>query len=107
MAKYMLIGSVHTHRAPGDCSRRVDRVESRPHGPRSSRPGARSSRFYFGFGADDYYVTVDFPDAASAAAASLTVGASGSSEARLIVLITPEELDAASQKSVNFRPPGG
>ena len=40
-------------------------------------------------------------------AQSLTVGASGTSRARTVVLLTPEEVDAASQKTVNFRPPGG
>ena len=61
---------------------------------------------YFGFGTDDYYVTTDFASHADAAAAALTVGASGTSRARTVVLLTPEEIDAASQRKVEFRPPG-
>ena len=104
MAKYMLIGSYTATGAAGlikeGGSRRVEAATAAV-----ESAGGTLESFYFGFGADDYYVTVDFPDHASAAA-SLTVGASGSSEARLVVLLTPEELDAASQKSVTFRPPG-
>jgi uncharacterized protein with GYD domain len=69
--------------------------------------GGTLESFYFGFGTDDYYVTTDFPSHADAAAAALTVGASGTSRARTIVLLTPEEVDAASQRTVDFRPPGG
>jgi uncharacterized protein with GYD domain len=105
MAKYMLIGSYTATGAAGlikeGGSRRVEAATAAV-----ESAGGTLDSFYFGFGADDYYVTVDFPDHASAAAASLAVGASGSSEARLVVLLTAEDLDAASQKTVIFRPPG-
>jgi uncharacterized protein with GYD domain len=106
MAKYMLIGSYTADGAKGVLkeggSRRVEAATKA-----ITSAGGTLESFYFGFGSDDYYVTVDFPDHASAAAAALTVGASGTSRARTVVLIAPEEIDAASQKTVNFRPPGG
>jgi len=63
--------------------------------------------FYFAFGSDDYFVIVDLPGNAEAAAAALTVGASGAVGIRTIVLMTPEEVDAAAKLSPNYRPPGG
>ena len=78
-----------------------------PRPRRSHRPAERSSRSYYGFGTDDFYVTIDFPDHAAAAAAALTIGAAGTTRARTVVLLTPEEIDAATQKSVDYRPPGG
>ena len=64
--------------------------------------GGTHESFYLAFGDTDAFVVVDLPDAATAAALSLTVGASGAAT----VLITPEEMDAATKKSVAYRPPG-
>jgi len=106
VAKYMLIGSYTAEGAKGVLKEGgTKRLEAAKHAIESA--GGTLESFYLGFGTDDYYVTTDFPDHASAAAAALTVGASGSSHARTIVLLTPEDIDAASQKSVDFRPPGG
>lgn len=68
--------------------------------------GGRLEGFYFSFGDDDAYVLVDAPDNASAAAVSLAVGASGLVSARTVVLMTPEEMDQATKKSVSYRGPG-
>jgi len=46
------------------------------------------------------------PDNVSSVAFSLAVNASGGINAKTIVLITPEEIDAATKKAVDFRPPG-
>lgn len=105
MAKYMLIGSYTAEGAKGLLKEGGSgRVAAATKAVESA--GGTLDSFYFGFGSDDYYVTVDFPDHASAAAASLAVGASGTSEPRLVVLLTPEDLDNAAQKGVEFRPPG-
>lgn len=69
--------------------------------------GGSLESFYFGFGDDDVYVVFDAPDNVSAAASSLVVNASGAVQARTVVLLTPEEMDAAAEKSVTYRPPGG
>jgi len=69
--------------------------------------GGSVEAFYFGFGSDDFYVIADLPDNAAAAAGSLTVGASGALSVRTTVLLTPEEVDDAAQRSVQYTPPGG
>ncbi len=68
--------------------------------------GGTLEGFYFAFGDRDAYVIVDLPDMESAAAVTLTVNASGAATVRTVVLLTPEEVDAAAQRSVDYRPPG-
>ena len=68
--------------------------------------GGHMESFYFGFGDGDAYVIVDLPDNVGAAAASLTVGASGMATTKTTVLLTPEEVDRAAATSVNYAPPG-
>lgn len=105
MPKYMLIGSYTADGAKGVLKEGGSGRREAARAAIESAGGTLES-FYFGFGTDDYYVTTDFPDHASAAAAALTVGASGTSRARTVVLLSPEDIDAASQKRVDFRPPG-
>jgi uncharacterized protein with GYD domain len=62
--------------------------------------------FYFGFGTSDVFLIVDVPDAITAAALSLAVNQSGAVHSKTHVLITPEEIDQAAKKSVNYRAPG-
>lgn len=105
MGKYMLIGSYTAEGAKGVLKEGGTGRRDAARAAIESVGGTLES-FYLGFGTDDYYVTADFPDHAAAAAAALTVGASGSSRARTIVLLTPEDIDAAAKQSVSFRPPG-
>ena len=51
--------------------------------------------------------TLDLPDNESAAAVALTVNAAGGATVKTVVLLTPEEVDAAGKRSVDYRPPGG
>lgn len=69
--------------------------------------GGTVESFYFGFGGDDFYVTVDLPSNEAAAAVAMTVAASGAASPRTIVLLTPEEVDAATKLSPSYRAPGG
>jgi uncharacterized protein with GYD domain len=62
--------------------------------------------FYYAFGTSDVFLIVDVPDAVTAAAISLAVNQSGAVHLRTHVLMTPEEMDQASKKSVNYRVPG-
>jgi uncharacterized protein with GYD domain len=68
--------------------------------------GGKLESFYFAFGDHDAYVVVDLPDNESAAAVALTVNSSGGASVRTVVLLTPDEVDAAAQRSVEYRPPG-
>ena len=69
--------------------------------------GGQLECFYFAFGDRDAYVIVDLPDNESAAAVALTVNASGGATVKTVVLLTPEEVDAAGKRSVDYQPPGG
>jgi uncharacterized protein with GYD domain len=68
--------------------------------------GGRLEAFYYAFGSDDFIIIVDLPSNVDASALSLTANASGAVKSRMTVLITPEEVDQATKKTVNFRPPG-
>jgi uncharacterized protein with GYD domain len=69
--------------------------------------GGKLESFYFAFGDRDVYTIVDLPDNESATAVALAVNASGAVTIRTTVLVTPEEVDAAARRSVDYRPPGG
>jgi uncharacterized protein with GYD domain len=68
--------------------------------------GGELESFHFAFGDRDAYVIVDLPDNESATAVALTVNASGGATVKTVVLLTPEEVDAAAKRSVDYRPPG-
>jgi len=68
--------------------------------------GGKLEAFYFAFGQTDVFLIADLPDAVSAAAVSLTVNAAGGAKVVTIPLMMPEEIDAASKKSVQYRAPG-
>ena len=68
--------------------------------------GGKLEAFYYAYGADDAVIIAELPDANSGLAISLTVNASGAVRLSTTPLITPEEIDAASKKSVDYRVPG-
>lgn len=68
--------------------------------------GGRVEAIHFAFGEDDVYVVCELPDHEAAAAVSLVVGASGKARVRTVVLLTPEQIDAAADRSVDYNPPG-
>jgi uncharacterized protein with GYD domain len=69
--------------------------------------GGSLESFHFGFGSADAYVIAEAPDNVTAAAIALTVNATGGAHTKTIVLLTPEEVDAAAEKSIAYTPPGG
>jgi len=62
--------------------------------------------FYYTFGEPDAFAIVDVPDAVTIAAVSLAINAAGGASVSTTVLLTPEQIDEASKKSVSYRPPG-
>jgi uncharacterized protein with GYD domain len=68
--------------------------------------GGKLESFYFAFGEVDAYVVVDFPDGVSAAAAVLAINQTGAVGVKTVVLISPEDMDKAAKKSVEYRAPG-
>jgi uncharacterized protein with GYD domain len=72
-----------------------------------SAAGGSLESFYFAFGDEDVYTIVELPDHTAAAAVALAVNASGAVNLRTVVLLSPEEIDAAARKTVGYTPPGG
>ena len=68
--------------------------------------GGKFEGYYFAFGDNDFYLIADIPDNVNAIACSLIANASGTVKVKITVLITPEEVDQAVKKTMNWRPPG-
>ena len=61
---------------------------------------------YYAFGEDDVFAIADLPDEATAVALSLVVSATGAVGVKTTVLLDPATIDAAVEKSADYRPPG-
>lgn len=68
--------------------------------------GGKLEAFYYAFGADDLIVIADVPDNVAAAALSLRTAVGGAARSRTTVLLTPEEVDEAARRNVQYRLPG-
>ena len=68
--------------------------------------GGKVEAFYYAYGADDAVIIADLPDANTGLAISLAVNATGAVRLSTTPLITPEEIDAASKKTVKYKAPG-
>jgi len=68
--------------------------------------GGTLEAFYYAFGESDLYSIVELPDNATAAAASMTIGAAGVARNTTVVLLTPEEVDEARNRNLQaYVPP--
>ena len=105
MAKYLLQGS---YTAEGSKGLLKDGGSKRRAAAKTlvESLGGKIECLYFAFGDTDVLAIVDMPDSASAAAASLAIGASGGLTSKLTVLVTAEEIDQAAKKSATYTPPG-
>jgi uncharacterized protein with GYD domain len=70
------------------------------------KAGGKLHSFHYAFGDSDLYAVAEFPDKETAVAVSLAVNSAGLATIKSTVLITPEEVDAATKKAVAYRPPG-
>ena len=68
--------------------------------------GGKLHAFYFALGEADVFSIAEFPDVATAVAVSATVNASGLVHLSSTLLVSPEEVDAATKKSIAYKPPG-
>jgi uncharacterized protein with GYD domain len=68
--------------------------------------GGTLEAIYFAFGDEDVFSIVDMPDNVSATAIALAITGSGAARIKTVVLLTPEEVDQATKKSVKYRAPG-
>ena len=68
--------------------------------------GGTMEAFYYAFGDTDVFAIADLPDHVSSTALSFVINVAGTAKVKTTVLITPEEVDQATKKSVGYRPPG-
>jgi len=68
--------------------------------------GGALDAFYYAYGPDDAVIIADLPDANSSIALSLTVNATGAVRLSTTPLISPEEIDSATKKTVKYKAPG-
>jgi uncharacterized protein with GYD domain len=68
--------------------------------------GGSVEALYWAFGGDDYILIAELPDNVTAAAMATRVSVSGVASVSTTVLLAPEEIDAAAQVTVAYRPPG-
>jgi uncharacterized protein with GYD domain len=68
--------------------------------------GGKLETMYFTFGETDVVIICDCPDAGTAAAFAITVGASGAVRSRTTPLLTIEEIDSGLAKNIKYQAPG-
>lgn len=69
--------------------------------------GGSLESFYFAFGGDDVYVTVEAPSNIAAAAMAATVTSAGAlARYETVVLLSANEVDEAMKMAVSYTPPG-
>jgi uncharacterized protein with GYD domain len=61
---------------------------------------------YFSFGEADLFIVTELPDNVSASAFSMIASSKGASRVKTTVLISPEEIEKATKKTINYRPEG-
>lgn len=105
MKKYLITGSYNANGVKGLAedggSQRKLAVEKM-----LTDMGGKMESFYYALGDHDVYVIYELPDDVAAAAVALKVNASGMVSISTTVLLSPEDIDAASKKSVSYRAPG-
>ena len=67
--------------------------------------GGKPEAFYFASGSDDFVIILDLPGNMELAATAIVAQASGTVKSRVTVLMSPEDVDQAVQRKVEFRPP--
>jgi uncharacterized protein with GYD domain len=68
--------------------------------------GGSMECFYFAFGDVDAYVIVELPDDETVAALALSINRTDAVRIRTVVLLTPEQIDAASGRLPEYKRPG-
>ena len=105
MAKYLVVAS-YTHQGIKSMKETGGTARTKAVQDAVKSAGGTVESFYFAFGSDDAFVTVDLPDNAAAAALGLAFSSTGLVATRTVVLLTPAEMDDAAKKKVAFTPPG-
>jgi len=69
--------------------------------------GGKLESFYYAFGEDDFFITLEMPDNVSTSALAMAIAATGAVSVSTTVLITVEEAMEAMRKAggAGYRPP--
>jgi uncharacterized protein with GYD domain len=68
--------------------------------------GGTVESMYFAFGDTDAFIVVDAPDNVTVAGVTMLVTAAGAATTSVTVLLSPEDMDAATKVAADYRPPG-
>jgi len=68
--------------------------------------GGKLDAYYFAFGENDVVAIIDCPDNVTAAALAIGIAATGTAGVKTTVLLTAEEIDQATKKTLSYRPAG-
>ena len=68
--------------------------------------GGTIDGFYYCFGSDDVVGIFDVPDDETAAAFAIAINATGAVKIKTTPLLTAEQIDTATKRSVGYRAPG-
>lgn len=108
MAKYMIQFRYSPEGARGVLKEGgSNRVEAVSKGIKAA--GGKVEAMYFSFGEHDGVIIAEMPDAASTAAVSLVVAATGGAACKTTALLTAKEMDRATEKiasKVKYNAPG-
>ena len=105
MPKFMVIGSYTDQGAKG-FAKEGGTARREASAKAVESVGGKVEAMYFAFGENDFFIVIDVPDSAAAAAVAITAKESGAVTSKMVLLMTPEEVDAALKKHVQFRAPG-
>ena len=68
--------------------------------------GGKLESFYFAFGDADVYATAELPSDEAATALALSINRSDATRIKTVVLLIPEQVDAAAKMAPDYKPPG-
>jgi uncharacterized protein with GYD domain len=68
--------------------------------------GGKMESFHFAFGDADVYVIAELPSDEAATALALSINQSAATTIKTVVLLTPEQVDAAAKIVPAYKPPG-
>lgn len=105
MPKFMLVAS-YTHEGSKGLAKEGGTARRAAFAKAVEGLGGKLDAAYFAFGEADVFAVLDLPDTAAAAALSVNMNQTGRITARTILLMTPEEMDVAVKKTVQYRAPG-
>lgn len=105
MAKYLIHGA-YTEKAVQGVLKEGGSGRARAVADMLEVAGGRLDSLYFGIDGHTVYGVFDLPDDTTGAALGLAVKAAGVVDVDITKLLTPAEMDVATQKSIQYRPPG-